>query len=1106
MKQVTSLFFLLIVNVLIHQQAFAADVATLKVSLREPIGIAWRDELIKYPLSFKAGLWTGPAVLSVTDDKGQELTSQITDLQRHADQSIASLVLWLKVDLDADQARTFTVRPGVQGQAPTATTGSLVAKADAQQIELLTDAPKAVGIRLLAGKREFTPAIAASQAPGPIRSLLLPSGKSVGKGTIQAPFAIKSYEATLDHAGPLFAQATVRYTMEQGYWTMKVRVIRGCPMVLIEEEFDTGDSGQTWENIDRFYQLNLSSASNPGGSGAFTPTQAFFTGRTDKDDYRDLLREQVPATIRDGGTLQKSTGMQISGYTIKPDASRTDFFLMPWPTWSPRVGGFYRFVEPGGDAIGIATVRLEGWRNPLALRITNTPQGPMLNLPMQVYRQGWTTEGFGNPSPNYTGRTLGVPPTTGWRSYGIMLTTAGDETKDLLGSLTGTAFKLGTHPLDQIKDWIVDWPDPMAQAKWTDVPTPAGENLIKTMRDWITLRRETGNFGVFSMWTYYSLTRKARYDAARAIIDDPAQLSASQRKTLRQLLAYQAYVMNSVEVFPWGIGSHLGNPNMSIMCMDARVKASLLIKDHPFYRDVWGKETNEFCKLYIDRYTRETGAPFENCHYTLCVTIWELAQVNQSMREAGLGDFFDTPRFKAFSRFMLDWLAPPDPRFLNHRLITSFGNGSSYMSMPLNTGQYLVEYYKERDPLLASQIQWFTNQTQPEKNKLKIVTDAVPALTSVHHKDYGVMFRHGFGTPFETYFHLLAGDCEGHYEWETEQMAYTLYAKGQPINLHFGNGYHPMFSRPWMRNRVSIDHMREINERHDPKILKSDLSPEADYVHASKSFDRIQPLVTEYPILDKPKGLFNKDIEPPNTPIQTIPLVTWHRQIMFLKDADPAGPNYFVLRETFTGQPTRPTDLSFWFLANTMTRAGDTYSFDGQCKVDMDVFVHTPASGEPQTDSYGHTQHPYRRLVGFDPAFHPNGVLAENQLLLRLKQPAKEGYLVVLYPRLKGIDAPAQYERLSPSAVKVTTPLSTDYVFMDSSPMTFEDAKLKFAGTAAAVRFFGDGSVVVVNQQGPIKLTIAGKTIAGSEGFTLTLKDGKVVSKQLRDGAKLAVD
>ena len=1098
MKQVTSLFFLLLVNVLIHQQAFAADVTPLKLSLREPIGITWRDELIQYPLSFKAGLWTAPAVLSVADDKGQELTSQITDLQRHTDGSVASLVLWLKVDLNADQARTFTVRPGVQGQALTTTTGSLIAKADSQQIELLTDAPKAVGIRLLAGKREFTPAIASSQAPGPIRSLLLPSGKSVGNGTIQAPFTIKSYEATLDHTGPLFAQATVRYTMEQGYWTMKVRVIQGCPMVLIDEAFDTGDSGQTYENIDRFYQLNL--------SGAFTPTQAFFTGRTDKDDYRDLLREKVPATVRDGGTLQNSTGMQISGYTIKSDAARTDYYLMPWPTWSPRVGGFYRFVEPGGEAIGIATVRLEGWRNPLALRITNTPDGPTLNLPLQFYKQGWPTEGFGYKSPNYTGRTLGVPPTTAKRSYGIMLSSAEDETKTQIASLTTTSFKLGTHTLDEIKDWTLDWPDPLAGAAWNPTSTEAGDKAIKLMRDWIALRTETGNFGVFSMWTYYTLTKRGRYEAVRSLIDDPAKLSAEQRKTLRRLVAYQAYVMNSSEVFPWGVGSHLGNPNMSIMCMDARAKAAALIKDHPIYTSVWGKATVEFCKEYIERYTRTSGAPFENCHYTLVVTIPELAQVNDFMRAAGLGDFFDTPRFTAFARFIFDWLAPPDPRFLNHRLVTSFGNGSSYMSMPPATGKMLIEYFKDKDPMLASQMQWFTNQTLPEKSKLNLVTEAVPPLASVHHQDYGVIFRHGFGTPYETYFHLLAGDCEGHYEWETEQMAYTLYAKGQPINLHFGNGYHPMFSRPWLRNRVSIDHLREINERHDPKILKADLSSAADYVHATKDFDQLRALTSEYPILDKPKGLNNKDIEPPQTPIQTIPLVTWHRQIMFLKDADPAGPNYFVLRETFSGQPTRPTDLSFWFLANTMTRAGDIYSFDGQCKVDMDVFVHTPASSEPQTDTYGHPQHPYRRLVGFDPAFHPNGVLAENQLLLRLKQPAKEGYLVVLYPRLKGIDAPAQYERLSPSAVKVTTPLSTDYVFMDSSPMTFEDAKLKFAGTAAAVRYYNDGQVIVINQQGPIKLTIAGKTISGSEGFTVTLKEGKVVSQQLRDGAKLATE
>ena len=104
-------------------------------------------------------------------------------------------------------------------------------------------------------------------------------------------------------------------------------------------------------------------------------------------------------------------------------------------------------------------------------------------------------------------------------------------------------------------------------------------------------------------------------------------------------------------------------------------------------------------------------------------------------------------------------------------------------------------------------------------------------------------------------------------------------------------------------------------------------------------------------------------------------VVGFSSQIPTFKDADPKGPNYFVLRDTFAGNLTKPTDLSLWFLANSMTREGNVFHFDGQCPVDMDVFVNTPAKAEPQTGTYGHINQAYRRLVASDPNFYPHGLM-----------------------------------------------------------------------------------------------------------------------------------
>ena len=71
-------------------------------------------------------------------------------------------------------------------------------------------------------------------------------------------------------------------------------------------------------------------------------------------------------------------------------------------------------------------------------------------------------------------------------------------------------------------------------------------------------------------------------------------------------------------------------------------------------------------------------------------------------------------------------------------------------------------------------------------------------------------------------------------------------------------------------------------------------------------------------------------------------------------------------RDSFDGKPSKPTDDTFWFLAKAMTRKGNTFHFDGQLPVDMDVFVHTPVDCKPETGEFSHVNQPYVRHTGDD--------------------------------------------------------------------------------------------------------------------------------------------
>ena len=207
----------------------------------------------------------------------------------------------------------------------------------------------------------------------------------------------------------------------------------------------------------------------------------------------------------------------------------------------------------------------------------------------------------------------------------------------------------------------------------------------------------------------------------------------------------------------------------------------------------------------------------------------------------------------------------------------------------------------------------------------------------------------------------------------------------------------------------------------------------------------------------------------------------------FVKDVDPAGPNYFVLRDSFGGNPTVPTDLNLWFLASGMRREGDVFHFDGQVKADMDVFVHTPRDCSPRTATYGHLQEPYGRLTGFDPRWHPDGKLAERQTLLRLTQPPGKPSLVVLYPRLGESDPPATYERVGEGdgIVRVATPLSTDTIILADAPVSHEGDGFSLTSRAAVARRYRDGTLTVTNLEGPATVVMAGRTVTGTGGFSV---------------------
>ena len=188
----------------------------------------------------------------------------------------------------------------------------------------------------------------------------------------------------------------------------------------------------------------------------------------------------------------------------------------------------------------------------------------------------------------------------------------------------------------------------MAKAAWAPESSKPAKEVMAQVDRWIAAKRAFGNFGIFSMHDYFlvsvwDLKNKGLADL-KTILNDPTQFSAADRQKLRRQVAYIAYLMHSPQVFPWGTGAHLGNPNMSIMAMQTRSFCSALIPDHPMVHQ-WGQWTSAFMRNYIERFVNDAGAFYECPSYTF-VTLNQLIQSNDIMMHDGLDDALNTPALR----------------------------------------------------------------------------------------------------------------------------------------------------------------------------------------------------------------------------------------------------------------------------------------------------------------------------------------------------------------------------------------------------------------------------------------------------------------------------
>ena len=739
----------------------------------------------------------------------------------------------------------------------------------------------------------------------------------------------------------------------------------------------------------------------------------------------------------------------------------------------------------------------------------------------------------------------GWSETASRRQWAFLLSTEGEVfPPDGRSDLAAATIKYSDLPLDKIKDWAFAWDGAkveyprlyvqsgklgeirrrgLAPQGWkTDLkqhhfrpqqyvlePDPkVGEELVRgrdgaltTLRQYVSrLFEEWGYVGYPAPNQAQPMIELVRFDVAMSA----AQATPAEKQEMTQLAAFVAQMVYDPDWHPTRAGWHLGNPNMPPRQEHHLAVASAVLPTHPLAA-AWRERGIAEQERLIEAMIRPSGAWRECPHYEWEAAMLPMFQAAVPLKLSGAHDLFADPRLKKTWDYLMGLLTPPDPRFAaagrQLRVLPAFGNGSwEFVSL----FGWLATMTRETDPDFSRRMAWaWQEQGRPDLNRMsRLVIDPdlpaeQPELRSANYSGFGCTLRSGFPSPDETWMAFRHGDCIEHYNYG-DQGSFMLFGKGAPLVLHFGSIYTPYFQGAWHFNRACVNHRMVTPDDpvatplEDPGryALGTELWCEDganDYVMHNKAFVSLEAAdYARAEQVQQVQGIIGKDHTvrlPPNSPMPRfdIPDHTWIRQVLFLKDPDPAAPNYYLVRDDFRSDDPLPGEWNIWTLAERVEVGAAPARVVGRFGVDLEVYMVEPADPQWSTrqDTNRYLPSPSRHYLVADE-------WVEVLTNLRAEQVPGKGFLAVLYPRQRGEEAPEFTTLAGGCGVKVVTPRGVDYAFLAPEPIEWEGDGLRFRGRAGALRRVGDTWEIVLAEKGRVE--VAGKTFVAREPMQKIVK------------------
>ncbi len=1058
--------------------------ATQTIAVRELLNQSYANEWVSYPFTAPQGACLADSV-QLTGPRGP-VAVQLSAVEFWpGTRSVKSAQLSFLVDtLPPLATNSYTVTyGGAPSQIAVAT--DLASHPGDATVEITTSR---LGARFALGAQTFPTPAKLQDLPGPLASLRLGNTPWAGESRWYGDASVKSWSSQLTAEGPVFAQVDylVEFT-DNSTARLTARIGAGDSAVRwsIEAKGDQPDVGveMTLANLPGVKQMVM-----PKGWGQWA-----------KDRTAPLSPNAAPCAY------------------LSPDSSLVNAF--------PENPAVLRLAVEAGPELVLRSRDPGCWADPVA---------PFTYAGFK----SWDLEAIPQMWEN-------------WKRKRLPVTYAADGAVSLQISLAAGRRKWSTSAgmpylgerLNLVKDYVLDWPDKAGehpllfvskaemQEAWKRVePDPTRLQFLTAVKGYLgwaneaylysggdkevaaqaevprSLRDTLALLGGFDTMRH-AIALGAMYDA----LIDTDLITPQERTLYRSQLAYLAYNIADPSTWSMERGYLSGNPNMTVSYTLSLGVLACLIPDHPMAK-TWTDYCNGWMEQWLDNEVGPGGQWLpEGSHYGQ-VSVTPIIAYAVAAQRAGFHDFLTDPRFKRIGLYFAQQWTPADPQRTLKRVSPPVGRGTAGDTSAMFG--VLARATAQSDPAYSKVMQWMweENGYAPEFGDWRMggfeplyMDRTLPAQKpdwgSVLFPNLGVIFRTGVGTDAENYVNLLShvDSLRNLDVWVAEVGSLAQwYAKGKPVSeaFYFATGYNERHEL--LRDGVLLAHNWDgaaatkapFGYYTTTKPENCALLPRLDYVRAT------------YTVTKPDDREWFPDQLPawPSVTAATAPKLEWTRQVLFLKDDDPAGANYLVFRDTTAGG--QPTEWQFRSLSEKIGTpaqmadpafladkpgpnpvaarelpAGARYTAVGQFEVDLEYFIAAPADTPRATLRYGGA-----RLN-----------VPEYQDLLNLRLPGDGHYFVAIFPRARAEQAPTFATLADGKVIKVTGAFGTDYAFLTDQPGNAAAEGASFQGTAGAVQSRPTGLSLTLCAAGEVRYQQYGLAAPFATGLRIA-PDALVIS------------